>query len=181
MPQLARRLSTTIAGWGEPAPPRIGVAFRDPARLHLGGDVEEQLYDQRAMIALLRFEFVDLVAAAKPGLVGKAAGEPLVRDVSIPAAVEQRTGTCAGQAAPVSGEPVAILVGGGQAVSGEGAWIPGAGKAADRAALAARIPTLEQDDCAAAVRDLGELEVRQPIGQGAGLGAASRVASFKFR
>ena len=48
--------------------------------------MEEELRNQRAMVALLRLELVDLVAGAKPTLVVQLADNALLDDPAIPAA-----------------------------------------------------------------------------------------------
>ena len=75
-----------------------------PLVLRLLGDVEEELDDGRAVVALLRLELVDLVIGAAPFGLGGEALDPLDQDAAVPAAVEDRDLAGAGQPLPEAPE-----------------------------------------------------------------------------
>ena len=59
-----------------------------PLVLRLLRDVEEELDDGRAVVALLGFELVDFVIAAPPLGLSREAFDPLDEDAALPAPVE---------------------------------------------------------------------------------------------
>ena len=184
---IVRDLTAQILGLDQPFAPFMLAALAQPLVLNCGRDMEEQLDDQRAMIALLRFEFVNLVIGAGPVLGLATAERPVVNHLAIPAAVMQRRVAGGRKRGPEARQPMPVLIGAitaRDAMRGEMAWVPGGCQPLQGALLAAAFPAFEQDDGALAVNGLGELEHRKPIlqrGKRRSEIASERFPPFKLR
>ena len=166
---------------GEQAAPRIGIASGEAFSLNFGADAEEQLDEQRAMVALLGFELVDLVAAPCPGLVGQAPECAIVGGLAVPAAVEKHGAASDGQCRPISRHPVTIALLGVAREGGTVAWVPRRGELAQGSAATGAVEPVEQDHRAAAMDDLRQLKLCQPIANAVSAVVRRRIASFKYR
>ena len=149
--------------------------------------MEEELRNQRAMVALLRLVLDDLVAGEKPTLVVQLADNALLYDPAIPAAIEDGRVARGGEPAPERREPVAVVVsfvGTAYATHPDVTGVPGTDEPTQRGLLARADPAFEQDDRPLAMNDLGGLKVREPVLQCRKHGIAiafERGALFKFR
>src|SRR5205085_4150213 len=88
--------------------PRALPAASHPLFLHVGADIEVELDQQGAVVALLRLELIDLVEHAWDRFLGGPAEHSVVEHAPVPAAEEDRRVAGARQLAPEAGEPVAF-------------------------------------------------------------------------
>src|SRR3546814_13704467 len=108
----------------------------------------------------------DLLIGALPLALGAEALHPLDQHPAVPASVEDRDVAPGGQARPEAPEemPVALLLGrGGDGMDLVLARVPLRGHALADAALARRIPSLQQDHAAPVVADVRALSLGVPL------------------
>ena len=184
---FARGQAAQILGLDQPFAPRILAALAQPLVLDGGGDVEEELDDQRAMIALLGLELVDLVVGAGPVLGLAAAERAIVDDLAVPAAIEKRVQPAGGSVAQYRASQWRSA---SSPALPRTLWVAkcdGSHAAASRlqgGLLAGAFPAFEQDDGTLAMDDLRQLERRQPILQRAqrrSIVPREGISPFKFR
>jgi len=128
--------------------------------------VEEQFYDRRPVVALPRFEFVDFVVGPAPFGFGGEPFHPLDQHAAVPAAVEHRDLARGGEPAPEAPEIMMRAFGlrrRGDRVDRERARVPLRRQPLDRTALARRVPAFEDDDGAAAMDDVRDLNAGKAI------------------
>ena len=137
-----------------------------PARPALTSKI--QLHEQRPIIALLRLELVDLVEHAGDRLLRCAAEHAVVEHAAVPAAEEDRRVSGARELAPEAREPMP-LAGLAPVESGrmdhKVARIERGRELPQRKLLRRALRPFEQDDRAAAMRDLRQLELGQMLAQ----------------
>ena len=127
---------------------RVALAALEAAQLLVGRDVQPELDDQHALGGQRALEAGDLVVGAAPLLLGREALHPLDQHPPVPGAVEHGHAAPAGQRRREAPEEVvALLVGRRRRERGHAhvAVVELRGEALDRAALARRVPALEQD------------------------------------
>src|SRR5947209_13133996 len=86
--------------------PWVASAIAQPFLLNVGADVEVELDDERAIVALLRLEFVDFVERTRdPRLVGSPQ-DAVVEDPPVPTAKEDCRVAGARQLPPETRQPM---------------------------------------------------------------------------
>ena len=144
------------------------LARCQPGLLRFGADLEIELHDQGAVIALLGFELVDLIVYAGHRILRGTAEHAVVEHAAVPAAIEDRGLARARQLAPETGQPMAFarlapVVSG--RVNREVTWVECGCDLLQRRFLARAVGPFEQDDGALAERDLRKLQLAELLAQ----------------
>src|SRR5208337_509163 len=131
-----------------PALQRVGEPAAKPAQLFVGGDVHEQLDEPRVVGDQYALEVVDLVVGPAPFVGRGEALYALDQDAAVPGAVENDDLAVLWQALPKALEVMQRLLTlgrSGDRMHLEATRVERPARAANNAALARSVPTLEND------------------------------------